>query len=376
MKSIAIIQPLKYTDIRQDKLIKSFSEKGYEVHIIYSKKNTIGTTKNMYEGIFKKIKFYNIGTKLPVNVPFNYYRNFKINNLIKKINPQIVICRDIFVSGFIRYNHNYESYLDICDNFPEVLNCLMKKPFNNLASILGNYYEKKAIKKFKNIIFVSEDSANYVLAKHKQLNKNYYVLENVPNKKNRPPKSKKKELDFIYIGTINKKIRDIDSAIKAIEYSKIKGFNFNFDIYFFKHQMDVINEYKKMVDDNNLSENIRFYEAVSLEKLPYVLSKYKCGLVPHCRDNSTDYTIPNKLYDYLQQGMNVITSDNPSMKKFSEKLKITEYYIGGNYKSLADKMISLVENRTEFENIDAIKIIEDKLNWENCFEQFYRWMER
>lgn len=372
MKSIVIVQPLKYTDIRQDKLIKSFSEKGYEVHIIYSKENKIGTTKTMYEGILENIKFYSLGTKLPANIPFNYYRNRKINNIIKKINPQIVICRDIFISGFIRDNHNYESYLDICDNFPEVLNCLMKKPLNKIAEKIANYYELKAIKKFKRVIFVSNSSANYVLSKHNQLQKRYCILQNVPNKKHINLKDINKELDFIYIGTINKKIRDIDTVIEAIEYSKSNGFDFKFDIYFFKHQIEIINEYKQVVKLKKLEENIRFYEAVKVEELPKVLNRYKFGLVPHCRNRATDYTIPNKLYDYLQQGMYVITSDNPSMKIFSDELGVTSSYCGGDYKSLANLMMKLSFETTEIKNKKGLELIDSNLNWDLCFSKFYK----
>ncbi|MFR6018297.1 MAG: hypothetical protein ACLUG9_12175 [Paraclostridium sordellii] len=375
MKNIAIIQPLKYTDIRQDKLIKSFFEKGYKVHIIYSKENSVGTTKSMYLDISEKIEFYNIETKIPVNIPFNFYRNIRVNKIIEKINPNIVICRDIFMSGFIKKNHMYKSYIDICDNFPEVLECLVKNPLNKIAKNIANYYEKKAIQKFKYSIFVSNNSVDYILKKHSLNDINYFVLENVPNKRELGFVKNKRELDFVYIGTINKKIRDIETVINAIEYSTHKGFNITFDLYFFKHQIDIINEYKKIVEVKNLQSNIKFYEAVQLNQLPNILSKYKCGLVPHCRNKATDYTIPNKLYDYLQQGMNVLTSDNPSLIKFADELNITQYYKGGNYKSLSKVMINLVNRQHNIDNKKGKEIINKFLNWENYFEELYKWME-
>lgn len=372
MKNIAIIQPLQYTDIRQDKMIKSFVEKGYKVNIIFSKKNESKVTEIIYSKIDKNIKFYNLNTKIPVNIPFNFYRNKKINNILKELKPEVIICRDVLISGFISKNHSYKSYLDICDNFPEVLDCIIGKPLNKLANIICNYYERNAIKKFKNIIFVSEDSAKYVLGKHKMEYKQYIILENAPNKKKIGTNTNVKKLDFVYIGTINKKIRDIETVINAIEYSALKGVNITFDIYYFRNQIDIISEYKELVLRKNIDDRVNFYEAVPIEELPNILSKYRCGLVPHCRNKSTDYTIPNKLYDYLQQGIHVITSDNPSLKKFCDELNVTKYYLGGNYKSLSNVMIELLENNKTYENTNGKDIINNSLNWEYQFDKLYR----
>ncbi|NKF08506.1 hypothetical protein J1C67_09585 [Clostridium gasigenes] len=375
MKNIVIVQPSKYLDIRQDKWIKSFIDKGYHVNIIYSVENKIGVTKSLYNEIGKNISFYHIKSFLPSNIPFNFWRNIKIREVIKDINPEKLICRDIMISGFMRSNHKYESYIDVCDNFPEVLEVLMKKPFSKLTNIIANYYERKALKKFKRCIFVSECSAEYIIKKHNLSKVDYYILENVPLKKSGIFITRSKEFDLVYIGTINRKIRDIDIVIEAIEKCSKEGINIIFDIYYFENQIDIINYYRNIVNKMCLNNNIRFFEAVNIEKLPEVLSRYKCGLVPHCRSLATDYTIPNKLYDYLQLGMKVITSDNPSLIRFSDELNVTSYYNADNYITLYEKIKAIVNDENNNDNIEAINLIHNELNWNMCFGKCYKWME-
>lgn len=374
MKNIIIVQPNKYLDIRQDKFIKSFVEKGYFVNILYDVENEAGVTKELYTDIESRIKFFRVGTKLPANIPFNIVRNCRINKLIGEIKPEILICRDILMSGFINNNHDYESIIDICDNFPEVLELLMKKPINILAKFVANYVEKNALLKFKKVTFVSDSSAEYILKKHNLRNIDFEVLENIPYSRSIELNGIEKSKDLVYIGTINTKIRDIDNVIKAIEECNRLGKKVTFDIYYFKKQINIINYYRDMISRKGLSKNIRFFEAVPIEELPRILSKYKYGIVPHCRNKATDYTIPNKLYDYLQLGMSVITSDNPSLVEFCNKHEVTRYYKGEDYKSLANEIMTILSKDCEYVNYKGAQLINDTLNWDRCFNDAYEWM--
>ncbi|MGL5354430.1 MAG: glycosyltransferase, partial [Clostridium sp.] len=218
MKNVIIVQASKYLDIRQDKLIKSFVNKGYHVNVIYVNENESGVTKLIYDEIKERISFYHVNSIIPANIPFNYLRTIKIRAIIKRIKPEILICRDIMISRFIDENHDYDSYIDICDNFPEVLEVLLNRKVSAIGSLVANYVEKKSLMKFKKSIFVSDGSAEYIIKKHNLNNLKYIILENVPLKKEVKGIKSEGKLDFVYIGTINRKIRDIDTVISAVEY--------------------------------------------------------------------------------------------------------------------------------------------------------------
>lgn len=360
MKKLVIVYPSNIIDIRLYKFIKILRNT-YHIYVL-----SYGILKksNIFEDIASN-DFINIdiSTCLPGNVPFNILRDKKIFKQIEKINPEIVLVRDIFISTFKKKkNINRKYYLDFCDHFPEVLEVLygLKGKF---FKILGNTIEKIAIKNFDEKIFVSNEAINFLEKKYR-VNIAGKVIANVPLIDGVIDRKFPKEIDLIYVGTINKKIRNLEIIFKAIERLKNEeNKKITMSIYYFKHQLKIKEEYEKLAFLLGIENQIFFKEAVPKDLLLEVLAKHKVGLVPHCRNDATDYTIPNKIYDYMQIGLPILCSDNPSLKNLITKYKVGEIYIGDSEEDCYKKIKKILKNNLEEYSYNGKKYIKEELNW-------------
>ena len=381
-KKVLFIYP-SYIDIRLYKFMKSFLDIGYTAYIAYHKHGSLKTFGHKLKNYDKNINTIRVGNFLPVNFPFNFIINFKIRKLIKKIKPDIVICRDILLSGFYRlYLNKYiknSTYLDVCDNYPEVIRVVLKGNIGKIGMFITNKIEKKAISKFPNIIFVSNESLRYIKNKHNIEEINHpYIVYNVPynNINIGIIKENNRENDLIYIGTINKDIRDLNTIFKSLRYLKEeRNLLINFDIYYFQHQKGIVDHYKKICDIFNINKQVSFINAVKKEELSNILLTYKIGVVPHCRNKATDFTIPNKIFDYMQHGLPVLASDNPSLKRIVERYGVGVCYKGGDYLDCSKQIEEIISkyNKKHYKYklycSNGVKAIEDYFNWDNCFKR-------
>jgi glycosyltransferase involved in cell wall biosynthesis len=379
-KKVLFIYPTSSIDIRLYKFMISFLEENYSIYIAYHKRQDSNIFQNKLKNYQHNITKIKVGNFLPVNFPFNFTRNFKIRKLIKKLKPDIVICRDILLSGFYRlYLNKYiknSIYLDICDNYPEVIRTVLKGNIGKIGMFIANKIEKNAISKFPNIIFVSNESLRYIKNKHNVEIKHSHIVYNVPYKIDCNIdliEENNKENDLIYIGTINKNIRDLDTILKSIHYLKKKcNLLINFDIYYFQHQKVIVDYYKEICNVYNIHKQIRFINAVKKEALTDILLTYKIGVVPHCRNKATDFTIPNKIFDYMQHGLPVLASDNPSLKGIIERYNVGVCYKGGDYLDCSKKIEEMFNNHYKYKlySSNGKKAIKNSFNWDSYFEKF------
>lgn len=382
-KKIILISPAYYPDIRTAKFIKSFIESGFKVYILRYRKRE----SDMYDDILKeyrsKIVVYDIKSLFSTpNIPFNIIRDKKVRNYIKKIKPDIVFCRDIFLSTFInkKIKRSFPDtifILDICDNYPEIVGIFLRGVFRKLGVSILNYVEKRALKLFDHVIFVSEHSCKYVLAKH-NVTKNikYSIIYNMPLKSSFIPKFSSRDKyrkGLVYIGTVDKGIRDLDTVIRAISHIKNSyNMKIKFDVYYFRDDLAIINYYKQLCSFLNIEDLVNFMEAIPHAQLYDTLNKYVIGVIPHVRNPGVDFTIPNKLFDYAASGLYILSSDNPALVEVINNFNLGKVYIGGDFVDCAHKIIEILNEY--YSNYDKKPRFED-FYWEKYFGSFFYKLE-
>jgi len=389
-RKVLIIVPKFPPNIRVSKIVRSLLDKTDSVYILFDKKREFSTYKDLVNENCKNLRIYSVGDFLPVNWPYNILRNMRIRSYVNRLKPDLVWCNDIFLSGFLNKkfklrNKNIKYVLDICDNYPEVYSVLPNMKFKKLITNLLNKIEKQAIKNYDLSIFVSPDSYTYIKKKHKLDKFKYYILYNLPyldvrrnvevkvgSKNVIIPKDEGSNRDIVYIGTIDENIRDLVTVIKAISYlKKINHINVFFDVYYFDESSIQIIKYTNMCKEMGIEKNVSFKKAVPHSMLNETLRKYSIGIVPHCRNKGVDYTIPNKLFDYMLNGLCPLVSDNPALKGIVAKYNIGKVYRGRDYINCAQKIRELLDSNLSKCGETAIKIINGYLNWNKYFDKLY-----
>lgn len=236
----------------------------------------------------------------------------------------LVIFRDIFTFDLakrIADKSKCKLIMDVADNYPEVMMSRFKnQSLQNIVVSTFNRLEKKAIKHSSKIFTVTSSSKELLSFKH-SINKNKIsVLKNYPNFTNTTKHQKSKytenSVKIVYVGTVDENVRDLGTVFKYIKNTKHK-----MDIY--SSNKDVVN---KLVSRFGVENNIRLLAPVKREMLPSVLSKYEIGVIPHKLIPGTEYTIPNKLYDYIHSGLLVLSTSNSALAQEINYLGVGEVY--------------------------------------------------
>ncbi|MBC2850935.1 glycosyltransferase [Cetobacterium sp. 8H] len=358
---IVIVYPSKIIDIRLYKFIKILSL-NYEIFIL---SNGLLEKSNIFKDLdVKTFKNFDISSFLPGNLPFNIFRDIKISKEIDKINPDIVLVRDIFISTFKKNKtEKRKYYLDFCDHFPEVLEVLYGKK-GKIFKKIANIIEKKALLEYDEKIFVSCEAIDFLKSKYSFEVKGT-TIENVPLLENNLEEilEIRNKKDLVYLGTINKKIRNLEVVFEAIKKLKRENKKVTLSIYYFKHQIEIKKYYKELSKEMQIEDLIFFNEAVPKDMLLNILSEHKIGLVPHCRNSATDYTIPNKIYDYMQIGLPILCSDNPSLKNLIEKYGVGEVYKGNSNENCMQLINKMLEKNLSEYSENGKAAIKKSLNW-------------
>ncbi|MDM7498893.1 hypothetical protein [Lactococcus lactis] len=106
--------------------------------------------------------------------------------------------------------------------------------------------------------------------------------------------------NVVYLGSLDERF---DWGL--IRYLAIKFSDLKFDLYGTIRNFDPRNNN----DENSiiLPPNIRLLGPVPYEEVPYILKKYKIGLLPFVNNELNQGRSPMKLYEYLASGLNVVS---------------------------------------------------------------------
>lgn len=297
---------------------------------------------------------------------FNPLLAVTLRKLAGAYSPDIVFVRDVFLAGygiFIARRLGLPCYIDVADNYPEVIDVLrMTPPAQWVLKRILNKWEGFVLSKASGIIFVSNDSRDYVLRKHGLLNKaTSFVVHNVPM--GIKPRSTYRRVflgRLVYIGTYDRGIRDLRTAIEGLKLYRARyGDNATLTVFTF-HQDDLLRDIRACDVNDGL---VRVCEPVCNDKLIDTLSEYDVGLVPHTQSGATDYTIPNKLFDYLCAGLRVLASSNRSLSTILAQTGGGRTYACGDAEDFARSLFLIKGDIENQRNLPNLEMLESRFSW-------------
>ena len=310
-----------------------------------------------------------IGRKLKDSLPIN--RNYKTKRIRLLFNKGFLFyvefnLRLFFLLVYYRSSILLSNDLDtLLPNF--LISKLMKKDlvfdshelFSELPSIKGRYsqvvwkkLESFLIPKLKFVFTVSRSIAKWY---KKTYHINSVVIKNLPHYVI-AEKVLSNESYIIYQGALNKG-RGLITLIKAMSFVKTSIKLKIVGSGPFKEK--ILNE----INVNNLVDRIEIMGVIEPEKLVSITQKAQLGVsLEEDLGLSYRYSLPNKLFDYIQARIPVVTTYLPETKNVVNTYGVGEIIKSHNPKDIAFAIENVLSNGKDFytANLNKASI---ELNW-------------
>jgi hypothetical protein len=278
-----------------------------------------------------------------------------IKNKLKSVDFDLIISNDLLTLPAIIYlskiNNNRSVILDLHEYFPEEFTDNIKWRIflkNFYIYLLKKYNEE--LKKIK-LITVNESIAK--LYKNNFNLNNFEIIKNTPYYHDISPKTDStNKIKLVHIGGATKS-RKLENMILAFNYlEKDLRSNFELDFYLIANSEDSKKYIKYLKELSSKIENvdIKFLNPIPNNELISNLSAYDIGLSYIYPSNVNYlYCLPNKLFEYIQARLSILSSPNPEMAKIVNKENITKFKENTdkaakilNYNNEAKKLINIV----------------------------------
>ena len=164
---------------------------------------------------------------------------------------------------------------------------------------------------------------------------------------------------ILYQGSLNIG-RGLEHIIDAMEYIDNAKLNIIGD-------GDITHELKARIESKKLNKKVSLRGKIPLEKLPEQTSKADLGIA--LEENiglNYYYALPNKLFDYIQARVPVLTSPFPEMQKIVNKYEIGTVYDHKDPKELAKKIEEIFQLKNRYQKW---KLNTEKAAQELCWEK-------
>jgi len=343
------------TDQRVHRICSTLSQNNYEILLI-------GRQFSDSKTLQKKYKTYRF--KLLFNKGALFYAEYNIRLFLKLLftKSDILLSNDLdtllanfLASKMLKKKLVYDSH-ELFTEVPELIN----RPF---IQKIWLSIEKLIVPKLRNCITVSNLISQYYNSSYQT---KFVVIRNLPfhikkhNTISFPFKTKDYKL-VLYQGAINKG-RGLELMINTMVYLKNT-------LFIIIGNGDLQEKIKELINSKNLENSVKLIPIMNPNKLKQLTPLADLGVsLEEDLGLNYRYALPNKLFDYIQAKIPVLTSDLPEMKNIISTYKIGETVQNRNPKLLANQI-----NRILKKGKDNYKYKLEKaaliLNWEKESEK-------
>jgi len=340
------------TDVRIEKICNYLIDKNFDV-LVYGR---LLKTTNKVDRKYKILRIKHF-----FNNHFLFYAEYNIRLLLFliKFNFDHIISIDLdtlpscfIISKIKKINLIYDCH-EYFTEVPELQNRILVKK-------IWLFIEGLIIPKLKNAITVSRSISNEYKKKY-GIDMN--VLRNMPSKYNNydeenviiPTKNK----FVLYQGVLNPG-RGIKQMIRALYFLK------NIDLVIIGYGK-VENELKQFVKMHKMGKKVFFIGRIPSEKLMNYTKKASVGMVlEEPFGKSFEFSLPNKLFDFIHAEIPIIASSNIEIKKIVQENEVGLVVDNFEPKHIAEKVKLLIDNN-ELRNRIILnqQKIKNNFYWEN-----------
>lgn len=371
MKILMVLETMFPPDERVEKEALSLMNSGHELHLLCPTFDKSEVKESEYKGIilhkvlitpfmFKKMKA--LCLQLPIY--FNYWK-IKVRRIMEKDHFDAIHIHDLplaVVGLYARERFGVKWILDSHENYPYLVatSSYRQQFLGRLLVSIEKWkrYEQKMIRKADCVITVCEEMSDRL---RQLVQRDYCVVENTVSPELFPAPVRKKKIDekihLIYIGGITYH-RGLQIAIKGLSLLKDKE-RFCLDIFGKGSYLDTL---KQLVIQLGV-QDIVYFGFLKYPEEASRLCDYDLGLIPHLRSVQTDYSSPNKIYQYFYYGLPVMASDMISVKNIIERDHLGIIYKDDSPNDFARKLEQFAIMDREYMSQHAASLAIDRYNW-------------
>jgi len=352
-------------DVRVEKICMALLEANYDVYIVCKWEG-----EELEEEIVNGLNILRVGYKESSQkyspFPFNPFWKKSIESLIQKHKPDLLINREIIlaeISGKLAKKYNIPIVMDMAENYPAAMknwkkyndSFLKRFIFNTLE--IAYKLESFCLKLMTGVLVVCTENKNRLIYNYKFNKDNIKIIYNTPSIKSFNFKRDEVDREFktiAYHGYINNE-RNLEIFLDvAKDFSDL-----NFDIW------GKITSESTIKEDFNIYSNINFYGEYDLNSLKEIIKDTDIGVLPYKIDEHINNTISNKLFDYMANGIPVITSKAIPMTTLIDEYHNGVYYDFSDRNGIRKCLSEL--NKYDWQQLgkNGRKAFLQEFNWEN-----------
>ena len=350
------------TDQRVSKVCNFLLEKGYKITVFGRLLSDTFKINRPYKIIKKKLWFNN---------NFLFYAEYNIRLLWHLLfhKYQYVIANDLDTLAACYLGSKVKKSTLIYDShefFTEVPELQERKFVKSFWKRIESYILPKLTRSYT----VSNLIASSYQSKYKI---NMGVVRNLPllnrNFKDDDVQIPTKNKFILYQGVLNPG-RGIIPMIEALQYLK------NIDLVIIGYGK-VKNDLIEFVKSKDLVNRVHFLGMVPYDKLHNYAKKASIGMVlEEPLGKSFEYSLPNKLFDFIHYGLPIIASPIPEVKKIIEQHKVGILIDNYYPKHIAETVITLLDDEKLRESIIEHQFKAKKeLCWEKESEKLNKYFD-
>jgi len=183
---------------------------------------------------------------------------------------------------------------------------------SKILSYVISYSERLSARNADYVIAVCEENASRLNVLQQNAGR-VGVVENFPELSEliveRTPKEPDQALKLVYLGLLDQ-FRSLDIVLLAM--NKLRGKLVTLDVV---GHGPMYHALVKLAKELNISNQVRFLGSMRHEAAIQILRTSDVGLVPHLKCETTEATVPNKVYDYFAAGLAVISTDTAPLRR-------------------------------------------------------------
>jgi glycosyltransferase involved in cell wall biosynthesis len=230
------------------------------------------------------------------------------------------------------------------------------------------FVERRAVPLVDHTLVVVEESARRLKAQLGIPEMRISVVGNTPRLASlhsdaAPPRRDAQScLRLIYTGFVQE-ARGLEDVVEALGILRARGLDMKFRVV---GDGPYLPRLAKLVKEKDLQSAVEFTGWVAHEDLATYVHEADVGVIPHPKNDHTDTTVPNKLFDYMACGRPVVVSNAAPLERIVTDERCGLVYKAGSPESLAAVLAQMSDDRAALERLgrSGAEAVRQRFHWE------------